>query len=142
MATCGRALAPELAARLGGTVRELPGAAEEPSSFAVALPDGRMPLLLRDFGHLTGISLEGVNAWHESAAPSTALVAEILAATETWSRAQPADEVTLVELALDLTATLAEAFSDRWTIDIPGTPDPSEMWLHGSDREAASVGVF
>lgn len=128
----GLELARAIAIAVDGDVRELPSA-DHVRAYGIVV-DGGMPALVRDFGHLLGVSV-GKRAWHPRKS-EPALVAEIAGAI------RPAERVTLPELALALADALSAALGERWGISIPGTPIPTEMWLHGATFDAASVGVF
>jgi uncharacterized protein YqcC (DUF446 family) len=137
-AASGLALASAIATGVAGTVRELPSDGDKYPAFGVVLPDGRMPVLVRDFGHSFTISLGG-RSWHPSPGePDTDVIREAIAAIGSWS-ASPPGTLTLVELASEVAATLSAALGDRWTISIPGTPAPTEMQISG---KGVSVGVF
>jgi hypothetical protein len=133
-------VADTLAAELGGHAREVPS---DPSgTHVIVLPDGRMPLLVRDFGHTQGVCLWYGRSWSLGAGPLDATtLAEIVADTRAWADATSRETVTLYEAALHGAITLSDAFGERWTISFPGVPSPQEAWLHGTQFDAASVGV-
>ncbi|MFV8751826.1 hypothetical protein ACNOYE_14875 [Nannocystaceae bacterium ST9] len=139
--TRARTFADALARALAGSLHELPSTGELAS--VIVLPDGRVPVLVRDFGHSIGVCVAESNSW--SFSPTRVgdeQVREIVASTNAWAAAHGPDAATLHAIVFALADTLARAFGERWTVGIPGTPDPREAWLHGSIFAAASVGVF
>ncbi len=139
-------LAETFAVALGGATRELPSHSEG-RAFAVVLPDGRAPVLVRRFvpGSL-GAIVYGTRSWRLAATQSPAAVAaisvEVAGAVRDWLASSSPAAPTLTEMALAALARLSSAFDERWTAAIPGTDDPSEMWLQGRNPDAARVGVF
>lgn len=136
-----QAIADQIAERLGGSVRAVPVEVGRLRAFAIALADGRVPVLVSEYEHAVGICVFGVHTWHHSAAEPVS-VQEVVTAARPWADSHPVETVTILELALDAAAALSEAFADQWTIAIPGVSPPTEMWLHGRDFDAASVGIF
>jgi hypothetical protein len=108
---------------------------------AVSLPTGEVPILIRDFGHSIGVGVADRSWSTRSGEDPAALIGEVAEAAKRWQAERPG-KVTIVELGLHLARGLALAFADRWSLSIPGTADPRELWLHGEDREASAVGVF
>lgn len=135
------ALAASLARLVNGQVHVLPNDADS-IPIGVSLPGGSMPILLRDFGHTRSISLAGGGTFHPELGPAAAaILPQVAASAQAWA-AQFPDKVSLVEAAVALIAVLSQELGEPWSASIPGTPEPSEMWLHGKSRAAASVGLF
>jgi hypothetical protein len=136
----GREIADVLAALLGGHVRVLP-TPDRPDRLIV-LGDGRVPLLVRDFGHTLGVCLVGVRGWHDRPASFLdAVVREIVVATQAWATSESHTRATMFECAGMLAEFLAAHTGGPWTVSIPGVEVPAEIWLHPSEG-SASVGVF
>jgi hypothetical protein len=131
-----------IAAELGGHVREL-AVQGDTATFVIVLPDGRVPLLVRDFGHALQICLHGTSTWFAPRGRVDAvMLREAIATTRAWAETEQADGVTLYEIAMQLAMVLQHALEQRWTVSLPGAPDPQEAWLRGPDFDAAAVGVF
>ena len=120
----------------GGTVRVFP--CDQPA-WVVVMPGPTVPVLIRDHGHTVSVSIRNTATFSQPIAEIHAAIPAIAASASAWAKAHAAD-VSLVELALDMMDTLSSEFGEHWKSSIPGTPDPSEIWLHGKDD--ASVGVF
>lgn len=120
-------------------VPEQPGA----TAFVVVLADGSVPLLVREFGQVSWISLHWTRSWSSPGGkPSAATLQEVVAATRAWAESGASKGVTLYEIALHVADRLSDALGERWTISFPGVADPREAWLHGLEFDAAAVGVF
>lgn len=136
----GSQFADMLAAAVGGSVRELPD--RERTDQLIVLADGRVPLLVRDFGHALGVCLVGVRSWHDRPANfDDALAQVIVADTQVWAAAEPLTLATMLECASVLTEFLTAHTRVPWTASIPGVGVPRELWLHPREG-SASVGVF
>ncbi len=136
-----REFADAVARAIGGRVHPLIGDSES-EPVGVSLPDGRIVLLIRKFQGMFSIDLQrGEPARVPGGVEAEKAVADIAARTLAWGAEHP-QTVTVLESAIYLTRVLTLAFGERWEISIPGTTDPSEMWLHGPNRDAAAVGVF
>lgn len=154
MTARGRAIAERIAREIDGTVHAVPDASEVPreageagdagaKELVVALPDGRVPILVRDFGHQIDVCVTRTTVWQlRGAADPSRAVRQAGATARLWAESHHEDEATLFEVAVDLAATLTEALGERWTVSFPGVADPTEAWLHGPRYEAAAVGVF
>ena len=136
-----RRLADTLAEALGASALELPTESKR-SEFVVRLADGRVPTLIRDFGHAIGVCTWGSKTWSLRPSELDPALPELLARARTWTSSTPVDTLTLFELALTLCEWLAEAFGERWVASFPGVAQPSECWLHRANFDASSVGVF
>lgn len=138
------AVAESIAMTAGATTRVLPGTGSGDAA-AVVLPDGRAPALVMSWSPGYGrIVLAGGGAWnftrHESLAE---VLSKVAAAIDGWQTSISARTVpTLCEIALAALDVVNETFEERWTVSIPGTPEPSELWLHPPDRPGGAVGVF
>ena len=136
------ALVRSLASSCGGVHVFVPELAAH-GGWAVSLADGRVPLLVRDFGHAIGVAVHRSRAWTQPLATYDArALREITGVVRTWEQSRDPEECTLLELALDLRRALVAALGDRWSLSLPGTPDPTEGWIHPADHDAASIGVF
>lgn len=134
----GDELAAELAAQTGGSVHVLATDPRWPS-FGVAIAPAGGAVLVRDHGHVISVSC-GTLSWQIR--PADPLPQDLAAEAFGWADSNPTS-TTLVDAALALVPFLEHETRDRWTVDIPGgEPVPSEMWLHGSDFDRASVGIF
>ena len=129
-----------IAVALGGVVVEVPS--EQPvRQLAVALSDGRVPVLVRGFGHTIGANVATTAQW--SLRPNADLIAAavpIAEAARDWAASHPGT-ATMLDLALEVARAVAADRGERWTVGIPGTVAPTEMWLHGPSIDVASVGV-
>jgi hypothetical protein len=133
----------------GAVCRELPSHTDS-TAFGVVLADGCVPVLVRQAGtgmvSTTGPATSSSRSWHIGMAPAPAALAsvsdEVVAAVKAWLAAPGPHPPTLAEIALEASALLSAAFDERWTVSLPGTPDPREMAIHPPDRAAAHVGVF
>ncbi len=140
-----RALADRIVSRLAierftASVRPLPSS-DRFSGFAVVLPDGRAPVLVRNHAVTCGISIEKTKSWNVSIADAIEdMITEVVRETRAWAAGK--HDETLAGKALRACVLLDNAFHERWTVSTPGTPDPTEMWLHGEEWDAASVGLF
>jgi hypothetical protein len=136
----GREIADTLARELGGRVHEL--VTPDAPDLLVVLRDGRVPLLVRDFGHTLGVCLVGVQGWHDRPVSFVdALVRQIVVAAQTWAKAESRARATMFECAAVLLEFLAAHTGGAWTASIPGVVVPAELWLHPREG-SASVGVF
>ncbi len=131
-------VADAIAVAVGGTVRVVP--TDYSAARAVVFPQGGTPVLVVGYVRLVRVNVS-TKSWHWVPGEPLDLVAAVAATATAWVTTNP-ERVSLIELSLDLADTLGQTFGDAWDISIPGTVDPSEMWLHGSSRNAASVGVF
>ncbi len=129
----GRELADTVAEALGGKVRELP--TEGGAAYVVVSADGSVPVAVRDFGHV-------VHALVGAGKAIALRPDEIDAALPRILGARAAQDPTVFEIALRVADVLGAAFDERFKLDIPGTLEPREIWLHAEDRAAASIGVF
>jgi hypothetical protein len=120
-----------IAMTVGGITRVLPGTGPGDAA-SVVLPDGRAPVVIVSSSPVYGrIGLADGGAWdftrHESLAE---VVSKVAAAVDRWRTSDSARTVpTLCEIALAALDVVNETFEERWTVSIPGTPEPSEMWL-------------
>ncbi|MBA3540416.1 MAG: YqcC family protein [Deltaproteobacteria bacterium] len=136
-----RGIAEAIARELEAGLREVPSG-DHTAQLAIVLPDGRVPILVRDFGHAFGVEVSGSRTWRLLAsADTTAIVPDVAAVARQWNTNHPTT-VTLLEIALDLVTALGGELGERWTVAIPGTEDPTEVWLHAPIRESGAVGVF
>jgi hypothetical protein len=136
----GHEIADALAVALAGTVHELP--TEDRFDRLVVLADGRVPLVVRDWGHTLGVCLVGVRGWH--ARPKKfvdALVREIVVAARAWAKSESRERATMFECAAVLVEFLAAHTGGPWTASLPGVVVPAELWLRPREG-SASVGVF
>ncbi|HLT36909.1 MAG TPA: hypothetical protein VK034_11510 [Enhygromyxa sp.] len=130
-----------IATQFGASVREI--AQPVASAAVVVLADGRMPLLVRDYGHTLSICLSEGRSWSGRGTQiSEQTLGEVIAATQAWAESSPAEIATLYAIALELAEALSEALGQHWTVSLPGVPEPREAWLRGPEFDAASVGVF
>lgn len=138
----GRGFAGAIAAALDAIVKDLPSR-DHTHQYAVALADGRIPVLVRDFGHAIHVVVLGVRDWQLPAkADGAGVVADAAAAARAWATEHEPDKVSIIHAALHLSNEINRELGERWTIGIPSPPDPTEIWLHGATHQAASVGVF
>jgi hypothetical protein len=123
---------------LGASVRALP--TNWLTAFAIVLADGRAPVLVRQHVAICGISIEGRQSWQVTITDDIAkIVTEVARATIAWSQSK--HRPTMCEQVLRACALLEDTFDGRWTLSIPGTPNPAEMWLHDED-DNGSIGIF
>lgn len=136
----GRRFADAIAAAVGGWVHEVPSR-DHTMQYAIAIPPARrMPCLVRDFGHAFSAVIFGGRSFSvPPKADPTPVVSDVAADLRAWN---PDEAPTILERAIALRDALAEALEEPWTVSIPGTLEPTEMWLHGAKFEAASIGVF
>lgn len=134
----GADLAAALAAQVGGVVHALRTDPRWPA-FGVEIRPAGCAVLVRDHGHVLTISC-GARSWHPT--PNDPMPPDLAAEARAWADSNPT-VTTLADAARMLLPFLESETRDRWTLDIPGgQPIPSEMWLHGSDFDRASVGIF
>jgi hypothetical protein len=108
----------------------------------VELPDGRVPVLVRDFGHTLSICVAEVEVCRSGRVSATTL-REAITAARSWIEASSPERVTLYELVLHLAGLLADALGQRWAVFFSGMPGaPNEARLDGPEFHAASVRVF
>ncbi len=135
----GRTLADAIAGGVGGSVLDVPG---DGKSYAVALADGRVPVLVRELGHAVRVCISGVKSWYQRGdSQDAAMLPDVIATTQAWATGH-AEVATIYEIALAASTALGEAIDEPFDVSIPGTPDPTEMWLRPRDPESASVGIF
>lgn len=138
----GASIARQIADRSDASVAAIPSDAQRPV-FVVRLRDGRVPLLVRDFGHAIGLSIRGARSWsNRRDRPSPTVVVEAVEAIAHWAATHSPESVSLYELALRATDSLAESLGTEWSASFPGTPDPTECWVHPAVFDAGSVGIF
>jgi len=129
-----------VAVAVGGEARVIP--TDHGAAWAVVMPSGAMPVLIVDYGHLVRVSILKVVSWDWTPEQTPeVLLGELAVASKTWLAEHP-DRVSLTELAVDLADHLGREFGNVWDVSIPGTVDPSEMWLHPPHRGTAAVGIF
>jgi hypothetical protein len=134
----GAELAAALAAAARGVVHPLRTDPRWPA-FGVEIPPAGCPVLVRDHGHVLSVSC-GAQSWQLR--PTDPMPNDLAREAREWAMANPT-VTTIVDAALVLVPFLENETRDRWTLDIPGGQHvPSEMWLHGSDFDRASVGIF
>src|SRR5258706_6247741 len=134
----GDELAAELAVQTGGSVHALATDPQWPS-FGVLIAPAGCAVLVRDHGHVISVSC-GTLSWQIR--PTDPMPQDLAAEAYGWADSNPTS-TTLVDAALALVPFLEHETRDRWTLDIPGGQSaPTEMWLHGSDFDRASVGIF
>jgi hypothetical protein len=129
--------------------------------WVIELADGRVPLLVRDFGHAVGVCVDRTQAWllapgklelqavkrkPSAAAPTpTELRDAILMCASEWARTHAPTHASLFEVLVRLRSCISEALGEDWIASVSGTQIPNEGWLHadGEDRHMqAAVGVF
>jgi len=151
MTARGWRIAERIAEEIDGTVRAVPVAVEardeardeDARELVVALPDGRVPILVRDFGHQLDVCVTQTKVWQlRGAAEPSKAIRQAGATARLWAESHHEDEATPLEVAVDLAAALDESLGEAWSVSFPGVADPAEAWLHGAVHGAASVGVF
>lgn len=137
-----RSFASELATRYGGRVVEVE-ASDLETSLAIELPGGRVPALIRGYRRAFGVWVPGRLGHLDAPRASGAdLLARAERAIRTFVDSTAESESTLIELALRVRERLDAEFGERFSVGFPGVAEPSEVWLHPSDHDTASVGVF
>jgi hypothetical protein len=135
-----REVATAIARPLGGEVRALPTDGVE---LVVVVPGGRVPVLVREFPSSLGACVpRGVAVVGPVSTFDAARIAELVASARAWLAKRDPEIVSMYGLAIALLDTLATGRGERWIASTPGTPDPTELWLHAPNRDAGSVGVF
>jgi hypothetical protein len=132
-----------IAMTVGAASRVLPGERHGDAS-VVVLPDGRAPYLVLCWSPGYGrIEFAGGGNWSFAAGDDiAAIVNRAASALKGWLGSSSPAKPTLYEIALAVLDLVTETFGERWTVSIPGTVGPSEMWLRGPVWAANAVGIF
>lgn len=138
-----RTIAEAIARLAGATTRGLASHQARTAS-VIVLPDGRVPYLCQS--HSPGfvrIDFAGGGGWQlQRWGDGGDVVTKAAGALEGWLSSSSPAKPTLYEIAHSVVELLAQSFDEPWSVSIPGTVDPREMWLRGPNAAETAVGVF